>query len=50
MPLDGPVIRCLGHDCNIDTNARYWRKGEWVPTCMRSYITSRSGRVKRKAA
>ena len=48
--LDGPVIRCLAHGCNIDTNARYWHKGEWVPACMRDHIASRAARVRRKAA
>ena len=48
--LGGPVIRCLAHGCNIDTNARYWHKGEWVPACMRDHIASRAARVRRKAA
>ena len=48
--LDGPVIRCVGHGCNIDTNARYWSQGAWVPACMKSHVAAKPSRVNRRAA
>ena len=48
--LDGPVIRCVGHGCNIDTNARYWSQGTWVPACMKSHVAAKPSRVNRRAA